>query len=103
MESKRFLIVPVDSSAARIPRPGATIAVATLFNSVRFIAFSSTYSRRSFMGSTTPSRPAASCLPVIQGTFRRRLGDLDCTIVEWLMLEGAERAVPDQGLAARQH
>src|ERR1700683_274896 len=30
-------MVPVDSSAARMPRPGATIASATLFNSVRFI------------------------------------------------------------------
>src|ERR1039457_5455800 len=38
MESKRFLMVPVDSSAARMPRPGATMASATLFNSERFIA-----------------------------------------------------------------
>jgi hypothetical protein len=27
----------LDSSAARMPRPGATIASATLFNSLRFI------------------------------------------------------------------
>src|SRR5262245_35625860 len=40
MASKRFLIVPDDSSAARIPFPGATIACATLFNLSRFIAFS---------------------------------------------------------------
>src|SRR6516162_2591068 len=39
--SNRFLMVPVDSSAARMPRPGATIAVATLFNSAKFIASSS--------------------------------------------------------------
>src|SRR5437764_5042384 len=37
MVSKRFLMVPDDSSAARIPRPGATIALATLLSSVRFI------------------------------------------------------------------
>jgi hypothetical protein len=30
-------MVPVDSSAARMPRPGATMAVATLFSSARFI------------------------------------------------------------------
>src|SRR5262249_9615381 len=37
MASKRFLIVPEDSSAARIPRPGATMASATLLSSARFI------------------------------------------------------------------
>src|SRR4249919_971202 len=37
MTSKRFLIVPEDSSAARMPLPGATMACATLFNSSRFI------------------------------------------------------------------
>src|SRR5215475_10501477 len=37
--SKRRLIVPVDSSAAKMPLPGATIAFATLFNSTRFMAF----------------------------------------------------------------
>src|SRR5215471_19519114 len=42
MASKRFFIVPDDSSAAKIPRPGATIACATLFNSARFIGPSST-------------------------------------------------------------
>src|SRR5215467_13572563 len=42
MASKRFLIVPEDSSAAKMPRPGATIACATLFNSARFIGPSST-------------------------------------------------------------
>src|SRR5579884_2109555 len=41
MASNRFLMVPVDSSAARMPRPGATIAAATLFNSLRFISPSS--------------------------------------------------------------
>src|SRR6266545_5742507 len=35
--SKRFLMVPEDSSAARMPRPGATIASATLLSSARFI------------------------------------------------------------------
>src|SRR3954447_14217678 len=35
--SKRFLIVPEDSSAARMPRPGATMASATRLSSVRFI------------------------------------------------------------------
>src|SRR5580704_14464839 len=33
-------MVPVDSSAAKIPRPGATMASATLFNSATFIALS---------------------------------------------------------------
>src|SRR5262249_24597816 len=37
MASKRFLMVPVDSSAARMPRPGATIASATLWSSASFI------------------------------------------------------------------
>src|SRR5690349_10537836 len=46
MPSKRFLIVAVDSSAARMPRPLATIAVATLFNSLRSIAPSSISPRR---------------------------------------------------------
>src|SRR5215471_3084708 len=36
--SKRFLMVPDDSSAARMPRPGATMASATLLSSARFIA-----------------------------------------------------------------
>ena len=40
MASKRFLMVPEDSSAARMPRPGATMAAATLFNSARFIGAS---------------------------------------------------------------
>src|SRR5581483_3733739 len=40
MASKRFLMVPVDSSAARMPRPGAVMASATLFSSARFIALS---------------------------------------------------------------
>src|SRR5690242_15508652 len=40
MTSKRFLMVPDDSSAARMPRPGATIASATLCNSVRSMASS---------------------------------------------------------------
>ena len=38
--SKRFLMVPEDSSAARMPRPGATMASATLFSSARFIVVS---------------------------------------------------------------
>src|ERR1700728_2246991 len=33
-------MVPVDSSAAKIPRPGATMASATLFNSATFIVLS---------------------------------------------------------------
>src|SRR5665213_1004855 len=37
MASKRFLMVPVDSSAARMPLPFAVIASATLFSSARFI------------------------------------------------------------------
>src|SRR6185312_8415095 len=40
MASKRFLMVPVDSSAARMPLPGAVMACATLFSSARFIAMS---------------------------------------------------------------
>src|ERR1700758_2641200 len=38
MASKRFLIVPDDSSAASMPLPGATMARATLLSSLRFIA-----------------------------------------------------------------
>src|SRR6185369_1306916 len=41
MASKRFLMVPEDSSAARMPLPGATMAVAILLSSVRFIERSS--------------------------------------------------------------
>src|SRR5262249_51285232 len=37
MASKRFLMVPEDSSAARMPRPGATMASAIRLSSVRFI------------------------------------------------------------------
>src|SRR3954464_2840131 len=37
MASKRFLIVPEDSSAARMPLPGVTMARATLLRSARFI------------------------------------------------------------------
>src|SRR5690242_13462419 len=36
MASKRFLMVPVLSSAARMPRPGSTSAPAILFNASRF-------------------------------------------------------------------
>src|SRR6516165_7392751 len=36
-------MVPVDSSAARMPRPGATMASATLFNSLKFIFVSRTF------------------------------------------------------------
>src|SRR5262245_25669733 len=46
MVSKRFLMVPEDSSAARIPRPGATIALATLLSSARFINSSQSQVRR---------------------------------------------------------
>src|SRR5215475_5030062 len=48
MASKRFLIVPEDSSAARMPLPGATMARATLFNSSRFIALSRNFSPLSY-------------------------------------------------------
>src|SRR2546429_7409664 len=41
MASNRFLMVPDDSSAARLPRPGATMASATLLSSARFITTSS--------------------------------------------------------------
>src|SRR5215470_13032293 len=37
MASKRFLMVPEDSSAARMPLPGVTMATATWLSSVRFI------------------------------------------------------------------
>src|SRR5262245_977138 len=40
MASKRRLMVPDDSSAARMPRPGATIALATSLSAARFIASS---------------------------------------------------------------
>jgi len=72
------------SPTARMPRPGATMAVAILFNSSKFIASSSTYGagdaaacpipppQRWFAERLTPSPPAASCLPAIQGRPRRR-------------------------------
>src|SRR5712671_1256197 len=41
MSSKRFLIVPEDSSAASRPLPGVTMALATLLSSARFIVASS--------------------------------------------------------------
>src|SRR5882672_12826477 len=41
MASKRFLIVPDDSSAASMPLPGVTMASATLLRSARFIGASS--------------------------------------------------------------
>jgi hypothetical protein len=37
MLSKRFLIVPLDSSAAKMPLPLATIARATFSNSLTFM------------------------------------------------------------------
>jgi hypothetical protein len=37
MESKRFLIVPVLSSAARMPLPGATMACATSSSVIVFV------------------------------------------------------------------
>src|SRR5882724_7747606 len=37
MASKRFLMVPEDSSAANMPLPGVTMASATLLRSARFI------------------------------------------------------------------
>src|SRR4051812_32813503 len=40
MASNRFLMVPVDSSAARMPLPDAVMASATLLRSARFIACS---------------------------------------------------------------
>src|SRR3990170_7387665 len=51
MASNRFLIVPEDSSAARMPLPGVTMARATLLRSARFIgAFSSAISCQSRCG-----------------------------------------------------
>src|SRR5664279_112767 len=50
MASKRFLIVPEDSSAASTPLPGATMANATLLRSARFIGASS---RALFLASQT--------------------------------------------------
>jgi hypothetical protein len=40
MEANRFLIVGVLSSAARMPFPAETMALATAFNSVTFMHFS---------------------------------------------------------------
>src|SRR6516164_4346015 len=151
MASKRFLIVPLDSSAARMPRPGATMASATLLSSVRFIA------RSSMCGSTAGSLcltagrggsgggfknlDAGQHLPLepfkegaargrniseaagdagqverrhgvaaagdadelaIRGEFRGGFRHGDGAVVERFHLEGAERAVPDQRLGARQ-
>src|ERR1700709_921167 len=45
MASNRFLMVPEDSSAARMPLPGMTMALAIVLRSARFIRFL----RRSFL------------------------------------------------------
>src|SRR5258708_19531405 len=63
MASKRFLIVPEDSSAASMQLPGATMARATLLRSVRFIDASSralcvlASQNRRFSGSSREKRP----------------------------------------------
>src|SRR5258708_33694873 len=65
MASKRFLMVPVDSSAARMPLPGAVMALATLLRSARFISPSPGFvGSRSRIG-LRPSgmTPSASLLP----------------------------------------
>src|SRR5215831_18962508 len=77
MASKRFLIVPEDSSAARMPLPGATMASATLFNSSRFIAFSLSIVVPARAESVNPE----SRIPRIQNT---------CT---WLRVPGSRTAL----------
>src|SRR5580700_9860001 len=129
MASKRFLIVPLDSSAARMPRPGATMASATLLSSVRFIARSSkcgstagslcrTAGRGGSGGSfeNLDARQHLALEPFEEGAargdadklatggqFGGRFRDFDGAVVERFHLEGAERAVPDERLDAGQH
>src|ERR1051326_8335045 len=54
--SKRFLMVPVDSSAARMPLPGATMAWATLLSSARFMGPSIFLERTRRQGAALPRR-----------------------------------------------
>src|SRR5262245_54800035 len=78
----RFAIVPPDSSAARMPLPGATMALATRFNSAGSIVLSAfellralpVYSR-SGPETTRYWRPggALSARPLMAGHARRRL------------------------------
>src|SRR3954467_3588289 len=145
MASKRFLMVLVDSSAARMPLPDATIASATLFSSSRFIGFPPSLPRArpgsfpSFLPQDLDTRQGLALQPFEESAagsgyigeapghaggverrhriatagyryklpglrqFRRRFRDFDGAGVERLHLEGAERAVPHQCLAARQH
>src|SRR5436305_1043780 len=65
MASKRFLMVPEDSSAARMPRPGATMALATLFSSARFIGASVS------AAGNTPRLEALLAKPVATRLLRR--------------------------------
>src|SRR5436190_24386049 len=68
--SKRFLMVLVDSSAARMPLPGFTMASATSFNSERFMgssfAFGLFYPQRLDPGQGLSFQPSQ------KGTARRR-------------------------------
>src|SRR5260370_42579927 len=83
MASKRFLMVPVDSSAARMPLPGATRARATLLRSARFIGASSTAlgfgesnvlasQNRRFSGNSQENRRAPGRLAITRLSGRAR-------------------------------
>src|SRR6476646_4550461 len=79
IESKRFLIVPLDSSAARMPLPGATIAWAISVSVARSMGVS--------------SRP----LHYLDGSFRRltALPHLCAMTPASLPLDGAGRLAGD--------
>src|SRR5258708_31369366 len=63
MPSKRFLMVPPLSSAARIPLPLATIALATRISSLGFIVGSSTVHGGRLTGPRSAPRRPLRLLP----------------------------------------
>src|SRR6185437_11296624 len=67
MASKRFLMVPEDSSAARMPLPGATMARATLFSSSTFIALSDLTASQSFYSQDLDPRQGLTLQPLQEG------------------------------------
>src|SRR5690348_14121460 len=94
MASKRFLMVPEDSSAARMPLPGATMPRATLFSASRFI-----FTPLSVVipGRRAAANPESSCLnPVLDSGFGLRPPRNDR---EFSALLYSQHFHPRQGLA----
>src|SRR5271169_2192802 len=95
MASKRFLIVLVDSSAARMPLPGFTMASATLFNAERFMASSS--GSGLFYPQRLDPLQGLSFQPFEEGTAGGR--DITKSLNHARMMQGGERiATAGEGL-----